>query len=244
MAAPSQRRWRHSARQSCQHAQKRLWASGLVGHGGAAAAGVPAQRRRDRRQAGPSPVGSGTAHWLAKAGLGRLKALDPKDPPRRYRRERPDELVHLDIKKLRRFERAGHRVTGRRRSCRNKGAGWDFVHVAIDDATRLAYVEVLADEKRGTATAFLARALRWFRTRGVKTERVMTDNGSAYVFRLFAKALRSLGIRHIRARPHSQKTSSTAELHPDPSSRVGLRHPLSLFTQSNARPAAVALVVQ
>ena len=144
---------------------------------------------------------STVARWLQQAGIGRLKQLEPKEPPRRYQRERPGELIHLDIKKLGRFQRAGHRVTGQRRGCRNAGAGWDFVHVAIDDATRLAYVEVLPDERRGSATGFLVRALRWFRTRGVRVERVMTDNGSAYVSRLFAKALRWLGVRHIRTRP-------------------------------------------
>ena len=155
---------------------------------------------------------STVARWLAKACVGGLKALeDPKDPPLRYRRERPGELIHLDVKTLGRFERAGHRVTGRRQGGRNKGAGSDFVHVAIDDATRLAYVEVLAEEKRGTTTAFLVRALRWFRARGVKAERIMTENGSAYVFRLFAKALRWLGIRHIRTRPYTPKTNGKAE---------------------------------
>ena len=119
---------------------------------------------------------STVARWLQQAGIGRLKQLEPREPPRRYQRERPGELIHLDIKKLGRFQRAGHRVTGQRRGCRNAGAGWDFVHVAIDDATRLAYVEVLPDERRGSATAFLVRALRWFRTRGVRVERVMTDN--------------------------------------------------------------------
>ncbi|WP_157962031.1 helix-turn-helix domain-containing protein, partial [Acuticoccus kandeliae] len=101
---------------------------------------------------------STVARWLHRAGLGRLKALEPKEPPRRYQRERPGEFIHLDIKKLGRFERAGHRVTGSRLGHRNRGAGWDFVHVAIDDATRLAYVEILADEKRGTTTGFLVRA--------------------------------------------------------------------------------------
>lgn len=151
------------------------------------------------------------ARWLRQAGIGRLKQLEPKEPPRRYQRERPGELIHLDIKKLGRFERIGHRISGDRRLGRNRGAGWDFVHVAIDDATRLAYVEVLPDEKRGSATGFLVRALRWFRARGVRVERVMTDNGSCYRSRLFAKALRWLGIRHIRTRPYTPKTNGKAE---------------------------------
>ena len=151
------------------------------------------------------------ARWLRQAGIGRLKALEPKEPPRRYQRERPGELIHIDIKKLGRFATAGHRITGDRRRGQTRGAGWDFVHVAIDDATRLAYVEVLPDEKRGSATGFLVRALRWFRARGVRVERVMTDNGSAYRSRLFAKALRWIGVRHIRTRPYTPKTNGKAE---------------------------------
>lgn len=154
---------------------------------------------------------STVARWLRNAGLGRLSSLEPKEPPRRYQRDRPGELIHLDIKKLGRFDRPGHRKTGTRTGNRNRGAGWDFVHVAIDDATRLAYVEVLPDERRGTTTAFLVRALRWFRVRGVKPERIMTDNGSAYVSKLFARAMRMLGLRHIRTRPYTPKTNGKAE---------------------------------
>lgn len=154
---------------------------------------------------------STVARWLRQAGLGRLSSLEPKEPPRRYQRDRPGELIHLDIKKLGRFERPGHRATRDRRAGRNRGAGWDFIHVAIDDATRLAYVEVLPDERRGTAAGFLIRALRWFRARGVRAERIMTDNGSAYVSKLFAKAMRLLGLRHIRTRPYTPKTNGKAE---------------------------------
>lgn len=151
------------------------------------------------------------ARWLARAGLGRLSALDPPPPARRYQRERPGELIHIDIKKLGRFDHPGHRVTGTRRGCRNRGAGWDFVHVAVDDATRLAYVEVLPDEKTESATAFLARALDWFRAHGVKVERVMTDNGSCYRSKLFGKALAACAIRHIRTRPYTPRTNGKAE---------------------------------
>ena len=154
---------------------------------------------------------STVARWLTAMGLGRLKALEPGPPVIRYQRERPGELLHLDIKSLGRFDKPGHRVTGQRKGNRNPGAGWDCVHVAIDDATRLAYAEVLADQKRGTTTGFLVRALRWFRARGVIVERVMTDNGSPYVSRLFAKALRWLNIRHIRTRPYTPRTNGKAE---------------------------------
>lgn len=154
---------------------------------------------------------STVARWLRRMGLGRLSALAPRPPVIRYQRERPGELIHLDIKSLGRFDKPGHRVTKQRKGNRNRGAGWDCVHVAIDDATRLAYVEVLADQKRGTTTGFLVCALRWFRSRGIKVERVMTDNGSAYVSRLFAKALRWLDIRHIRTRPYTPRTNGKAE---------------------------------
>jgi transposase InsO family protein len=153
---------------------------------------------------------STVAGWLTRMGLGRLAAIEPKEPVRRYQRERPGELLHLDIKKLARFEGVGHRITGNRRGA-SEGMGWDFLHVAIDDATRLAYVEVLPDERRQSTTGFLVRALRWFRARGVRVERVMTDNGSGYVARLFRKVLRLLGIRHIRTRPYTPKTNGNAE---------------------------------
>lgn len=153
---------------------------------------------------------STVAGWLTRMGLGRLSALVPKEPVRRYQRERPGELLHLDIKKLARFDGVGHRITGNRRGA-SQGMGYDFLHVAIDDATRLAYVEVFPDERRRSTTAFLVRALRWFRARGIRVERVMTDNGSGYIAKLFGKALRMLGIRHIRTRPYTPKTNGKAE---------------------------------
>lgn len=154
---------------------------------------------------------STVSRWLRREGLGLLARIDPPDPVRRYQRERPGELIHFDIKKLGRFDRPGHRVTGSRTQGSSRGAGWDFVHVAVDDATRLAYVEVLPDERKNTTTGFLLRALRWFRDQGIRTERVMTDNGSAYRSRRFAKALRLLRIRHIFTRPYTPKTNGKAE---------------------------------
>ncbi len=153
---------------------------------------------------------STVAGWLTRLQIGRRAALEPKPPVRRYQRQRPDELLHLDIKRLARFDRVGHRITGHRHS-RNKGLGYDFFHVAIDDATRLAYVEVLPDERRGSTTGFLIRALRWFRRRGISVERVMTDNGPGYVAKLFGKTLRRLRIRHIRTRPYTPRTNGKAE---------------------------------
>lgn len=150
------------------------------------------------------------AGWLARLWLGRLASLDPKAPVRRYQRERPGELLHLDIRKLARFEGVGHRMAGDRRA-NSRGMGDDCLHVAVDDATRLAYVEVLPDEKRQSTTGFLVRALRWFRARSVRVERFMTDNGSGYVAKLFGKALCIHGIRHIRTRPYTPKTNGKAE---------------------------------
>jgi transposase InsO family protein len=153
---------------------------------------------------------STVASHLRRLGLGRLAALEPSEPARRYSRARAGELVHLDIKKLARFRRIGHRITGDRRQG-SEGAGWEFVHVAVDDASRLAYVEVLPDEKRQSVTGFLVRALRWFKRQGVRVERVMTDNGSGYVSRLFRKVCRLLRLRHIRTRPYTPKTNGKAE---------------------------------
>ncbi len=153
---------------------------------------------------------STVAAWLKRRGISRLKSLETPAPVVRYQRQRPGELLHLDIKKLARFERVGHRITGNRLGA-SANVGYDFFHVAIDDATRLAYVEVLPDERRQSTTGFLIRALRWFRARGIRVERVMTDNGSGYVAKLFRKALRMLGIRHIRTRPYTPRTNGKAE---------------------------------
>ncbi|KFG69566.1 IS481 family transposase [Microvirga sp. BSC39] len=178
--------------------------------------GVIEHLRREYRHTAEAIAGklklarSTVAAWLTRRGLGRLTALEPKEPPMRYQRQHPGELIHLDIKKLARFQRVDHRITGDRRNP-STGTGYDCFHVAIDDATQLAYVEVLPDETRRSTTAFLVRALRWFRARGIRVERVMTDNGSGYVTRLFRKALRMLGIRHIRTRPYTPKTNGKAE---------------------------------
>ena len=152
----------------------------------------------------PSPAISGG--WVS-VGWPRSKS---SEPARRYNRARAGELIHLDVKKLARFRRSGHRITGDRRG-QSEGAGWEFVHVAVDDASRLAYVEVLPDEKRQSVTGFLVRALRWFRRQGIRVERVMTDNGPGYVSRLFRKACRMLRLRHLRTRPYTPKTNGKAE---------------------------------
>jgi transposase InsO family protein len=156
---------------------------------------------------------------LKRIGLGKLSRLEPVEPVRRYERSRPGELIHIDVKKLGRISAkgAGHRVTGRRnteikrRKDGTPGTGWERVHVCVDDATRLAYVEVLPDEKATTAIGFLRRALAFYRSHGIEVERLMTDNGSAYVSVAHALACRSLGISHIRTRPYRPQTNGKAE---------------------------------
>jgi len=148
---------------------------------------------------------------LKRLGLNRISALEPAPPVRRYEREKPGELIHIDIKKLGRFARAGHRATGQRQGCRNEGAGWEFVHVAIDDHSRLAFARIMANEKKRSATAFLKAALAYYESLGIKVERVMTDNGSCYKSFAFRRACKRLGLRHIRTRPYTPKTNGKAE---------------------------------
>jgi transposase InsO family protein len=156
---------------------------------------------------------------LARIGLGKLSRLDPLEPPNRYERRAAGELLHIDVKKLGVINGAGWRMTGNRtsqnanRRQRRKGgpAGWEFVHVCVDDATRLAYAEVLADEKASTAIAFLRRALAFYGAHGIRVQRVMTDNGAAYRSTMHALACRALAIRHLRTRPRRPRTNGKAE---------------------------------
>jgi len=147
---------------------------------------------------------------LRRLGLGRLAQLDERPPTIRYERQRPGEMLHLDIKTLGRIGRPSHRVTGNRRD-RVVGIGWEHLHVAIDDASRLAYTELLPSLGREDATGFLTRAVAWFGRLGINVERVMTDNGSAYRSKLFASALAKAGIRHVRTRPYTPRTNGKAE---------------------------------
>jgi len=147
---------------------------------------------------------------LTRIGLGKLWRLEPLEPANRYEKNRPGELVHVDVKKLGRIGRPGHRVNGDRRT-RTRGIGWEYVHVAVDDATRLVYVEVLDDEKAVTAVGFLRRAVAHFASFGIHVERLMTDNGSAYRATIHALACKALGIKHLRTRPYRPRTNGKAE---------------------------------
>jgi transposase InsO family protein len=148
---------------------------------------------------------------LKRLGLNRIGALEPAAPVRRYEREKPGEMIHLDIKKLGRFARPGHRVTGNRHGCRNKGAGWEFVHVAIDDHSRIAFARIMGSERKRSATVFLKAALAYYASLGVKVERVMTDNGACYKSFAFRRTCKRLGLRHIRTKPYTPRTNGKAE---------------------------------
>ena len=153
---------------------------------------------------------------LKKRGLSRQRDLDPPEPVRRYERQHPGELIHIDIKKLGRFDRVGHRITGDRRGqsnarARGEGAGWEFVHVCIDDASRIAFSQVLPNEKKESAVAFLHAAVAYYASLGVTVSRVMSDNGSCYKSRAFRSACKAIGLKHIRTKPYTPKTNGKAE---------------------------------
>jgi len=154
---------------------------------------------------------STVARVLRQAGLHRLKYLQAPEPPRRYERRRPGDLLHVDVKKLGRIAgRVGHRIHGDR-SQGIEGAGWEYVHVCIDDRSRLAYVEVLPDERKLTAAGYLERAVAFYRRLDIRVRAVMTDNGSAYLSHLFAVACQALCLRHLRTRPYRPRTNGKAE---------------------------------
>ena len=162
------------------------------------------------RETGVSPAT--VSRVLKRLGLNRLSALEPATPVRRYEREHPGELIHLDIKKLGRFKRIGHRITGDRKGQSNaRGVGWEFVHVCIDDTSRIALTRIMPDEKAVSAVAFLKAAVAYYKSLGVSVARVMTDNGSCYKSLAFARACRRLKIKHIRTKPYTPKTNGKAE---------------------------------
>jgi transposase InsO family protein len=171
------------------------------------------QRHTGKQIAAEVGVSAATvSRILKRLGLNRLSALEPAEPVRRYERAAPGEIIHIDIKKLGKFNRIGHRITGDRAGQSNtRGVGWEYLHLAIDDHSRLAYSEILPDEKRPSCLRFLFNALRFFRSLGVKVERIMTDNGSSFRSRRYAKALRRLKIKHLRTKPYTPKTNGKAE---------------------------------
>jgi transposase InsO family protein len=149
---------------------------------------------------------------LARIGLHRLSRLEPLEPPNRYCRRHPGELIHVDVKKLARFHRPGHRVTGQRGGPnRNRYSGWELVPVAVDDTFRVAYLEILTDEKGPTCVAFLERAIAWFADHGVAVQRIMTDNGTRYRSKIHAAATNRLAIKHRFTRPYRPRTNGKAE---------------------------------
>jgi transposase InsO family protein len=156
---------------------------------------------------------------LLRIGLGKRSRLEPLEPANHYQRERPGELVHIDVKKLGRIDGIGHRISGNRASQDARGLwhdgkrtiGWEYVHVCVDDATRLAYVEVLSDEKGLTVAGFLRRAVAFYASHGIRIERVMTDNGAGYRSIVHALACRTLNLRHLRTRPYRPRTNGKAE---------------------------------
>lgn len=166
--------------------------------------------KRIAAEVGVSP--STVSRVLRRRGLSWLRDLDPAEPVPRYERKRPGELIHLDIKKLGRFERAGHRITGDRTGQSNsRGVGWEYVHVCIDDHSRIAFSEIKADEKAVSAIACLKAAIAFYARLGVKVERVMTDNGGCYKSHAFRDTCKALGLRHIRTKPYTAKTNGKAE---------------------------------
>jgi transposase InsO family protein len=177
---------------------------------------VEIQRLRQRRWTGAviaEAVGlsrATVARTLSQLGLARLPAVETAPPGRRYEWERPGQLLHVDIKKLGRIDGIGHRITGDRRH-RARGVGWEFVHVCLDDCSRLAYAEVLPDEQSVTVAGFLRRALTWFARRGVVAQRVLSDNGSAYRSRLVAATCQALALVHRFTRPYTPRTNGKAE---------------------------------
>jgi transposase InsO family protein len=149
---------------------------------------------------------------LKRAGLSRLRDIEPAAPVVRYEYTQPGGLIHLDIKRLGRFERVGHRITGNRTGQSNsRGVGWEYVHVCIDDASRIAFTDIFPDEKAASATTFLKQAIAYYQTLGITVTRVMTDNGSCYKAHAFRDLCRELGLKHIRTKPYTPKTNGKAE---------------------------------
>lgn len=162
------------------------------------------------RETGVSPAT--VSRVLRRARLSRVRDLEPAEPVRRYERDHPGDMIHIDIKRLGRFEAPGHRITGERTGQSNgRGIGWEFVHVCIDDASRIAFSQILPDEKASSAVPFLKAALDDYAGLGVAVTRVMTDNGACYKALAFRDACKALGLKHIRTKPYTPRTNGKAE---------------------------------
>ena len=171
------------------------------------------ERHTQRFIAGRLGLSAATVSRIfAERGLSLLSAIEPREPRPRYERKTPGEIIHLDIKKLGKFSRTGHRITGDRRGQSNtRGAGWEFAHVAIDDHSRVARIDIMPDEKKASAVTVLRNAIAYFKSLGVTVARVMTDNGSCYRSKAFARACRELRVKHLRTRPYTPQTNGKAE---------------------------------
>jgi transposase InsO family protein len=182
-----------------------------------AAEALRRQRRTQEHIAGELGISKATvSRILKRRGLSLLSSLEPQQPRPRYERATPGEIIHIDIKKLGRFNAIGHRITGDRRGQSNArgrgdGPGWEFVHVAIDDHSRVATAAIFPDEKKKSAVAFLRTAVAYYKSLGVSVDRVMTDNGSCYKSFAFARACKRLRIKHIRTKPYTPQTNGKAE---------------------------------
>jgi transposase InsO family protein len=179
--------------------------------------GLRRQRHTGKQIAAEVGISPATvSRILRRLGLNKISALEPAEPVRRYEREHPGDLIHIDVKKLGRIDGIGHRITGdrkgqSRRRGRGEGLGWEFAHVCIDDASRIAFAQIMPDEKKHSVAAFLRAAVAYYESLGVKIARVMTDNGGGYISFAFRDACRDLGLRHIRIKPYRPQTNGKAE---------------------------------
>jgi transposase InsO family protein len=178
------------------------------------------------------------SRYLRQAGLNRAADLEPVVPVIRYEKARPGELLHLDIKKLGRIQRPGHRVTGSRKVRANGTIGWEFVFVAIDDCSRLAFAEICRDERQHTAVTFLQAALAYYASLGIQVKALMTDNGACFISHTFARACAELGLKHIFTRPYTPRTNGKAERFIQTSLREWAYY--ASYDHSGARLAALA----
>jgi len=171
------------------------------------------QRHTGKQIAAEAGVSAATvSRVLRRLGLNRMRDLEPVEPVHRYERAAPGEMIHIDIKKLGRFDQIGHRITGKKVGFNHCcGLGWEFVHVCIDDHSRVAFSEIRSDQTGDDAVAFLKAAVAYYKSLGVTVTRVMTDNGGCYLSFVFLKACADLGLKHIRTKPYTPKTNGKAE---------------------------------